>query len=179
MRKAILLLVLAYCFQSPIAARGADKPSLDPHLEPLRPLLDKTWKGKFEGGKSDNPMSDVARWERALNGKAVRLLHSVNDGIYGGETILRWDAKKQAVVYYYFTTDSFMTVGTMTFDGGKLIAHETVEGNARGVTEVRATTELLADGTLHLKSEYLLDGKWQPGHEIKYRQDPAARVVFK
>jgi hypothetical protein len=179
MRRAVLWFVLAYCFAAAVKTYGADRPSLDPHLEPLRPLLEKTWKGRFEGGKSDNPMVDVARWERALNGKAVRVRHSVSDGVYGGEAILRWDEKKQAIVYYYFTTARFMTVGSMTCSGGKFTVRETVEGNANGVTEVRSTTELLADGTLHRKAEFLVNGKWQPGHEIKYREDSTAKVVYK
>jgi hypothetical protein len=34
----------------------------NPHLEPLRPLLGKTWKGAFSNSKPDNPTVDVARW---------------------------------------------------------------------------------------------------------------------
>ena len=80
----------------PLAA--ADQPSLSPQLEPLRPLLEKTWKGEFKNSKPDQPVVDGMRWERALNGKAVRVLHSVNEGSYGGETIFMWDGKKQEVL---------------------------------------------------------------------------------
>jgi hypothetical protein len=179
MRTVRLLLVLACCFQTTGKTYGAEKPSLDPHLEPLRPLLEKTWSGKLEGGKPDKPMLDVMRWERALNGKAIRILHSINDGVYGGETILRWDEKKQTAVYHYFTTAGYMTVGKMTSKDGKISTHEVVEGGANGVTEVRATTELRPDGTVRVKAEYSKDGKWQPGHEATYRQDPTAKVIFK
>lgn len=60
----------------------ADQPTLDPHLEPLRPLLDTTWKATFPNSTPEKPIVDVARWERALNGKAIRILHSINDGTY-------------------------------------------------------------------------------------------------
>jgi len=63
---------------------AAEEAKLESHLEPLRPLLDKTWKGPFKRSTPDKPVVDVMRWERALNGKAVRVLHSVNDGNYGG-----------------------------------------------------------------------------------------------
>jgi hypothetical protein len=33
--------------------------------------------------------------------------------------------------------------------------HEDVKGSANGVTEVRATSELLPDGKFHVKAEYL------------------------
>ena len=152
---------------------------LDSHLEPLRPLLEKTWKGQFKNSKPEQPTVDRARWERALNGRAVRILHSINDGVYGGESILMWDEKKQVVTYYYFTTAGFMTTGTFRFDAGKFITHELVTGSADGVTEVRGTSELLSDGRLHVKSEYRKNGEWVPGHEVTYDEDPAGKVIFR
>jgi hypothetical protein len=158
---------------------AADQPGLDPHLEPLRPWLDKTFKSEPTEPRSDKSTTDVARWERALNGKAVRITHSLNEGAYGGEVIVRWDEEKQTVCYYYFTTDTFWTEGTMTFKDGKIASHEIVKGKAEGITEVRATIEMRSDGTYLQKSEFLKDGKWSPGREAVYRQDPAAHVIFK
>jgi len=139
--------------------RAGEEAKLDSHLEPLRPLLDKTWKGPFKSSKPDKPVVDVMRWERALNGKAVRVLHSVNDGSYGGETIYMWDEKKQAVGYHYFTTAGFMTVGTVSFKENQLITHEVVTGSSGGVTEVKGTSELLADGTFRVTTEHLKEAK--------------------
>jgi len=158
---------------------GASEPSLDPQLEPLLPLLGKTWKGEFKNSTPEKPVIDVMRWERALNGKAVRILHSINDGNYGGETIVMWDAKKQAVGYHYFTTAGFMTVGTMSLKDGKITTQEVVTGSAGGVTEVRGVTELLADGKVRVTAEYLKDGTWQSGRDTIYSEDQAASVVFK
>lgn len=171
----ILLLVAAFT----VDALAADKASLDEHLEPLRPFLGKTWKGHFKNSTPEKPLVDVSRWERALNGKAVRVLHSINDGVYGGESLIFWDEKKKSLVYYYFTTAGFYTSGTMTFNDGKYLSHELVTGSAEGVTEVKATGELRPDGTMHNKSEYLKEGKWVPGHEVTYKEDPKAEVVFK
>jgi hypothetical protein len=157
----------------------ADTPSLEPQLEPLRPLLGKTWKGAFKNSKPEKPVVDVMYWERALNGKAVRVLHSVNDGAYGGETIYTWNKEKQVVTYHYFTTAGFMTVGSVKFDNGKLLTHEMVGGSSGGVAEVRATSELLPDGSFRVQTEHLKDGTWQPGREVTYKEDPAAKVTFK
>jgi hypothetical protein len=173
------LSVLVCCLSATMNLSVADQPSLDPQLEPLRPLLEKTWKGAFKDSKPDKPIVDVMRWERALNGKAVRVLHSVNDGSYGGETIFMWDEKKQVVTYHYFTTAGFMTVGSMSFKEGKLITHEVVTGSSGGVAEVRGTSELLPDGAFHVKTEHMKDGKWQSGREVTYILDPDAKVVFK
>ena len=158
---------------------GADSKDLDPHLEPLRPLLGKTWRGELKATAPEKGTVDVARWERALNGKAVRILHSINDGIYGGETLIFWDAEKKEVVSYYFTTSGFYTVGTFAFTEGKVKTHEKVSGSAGGIAEVRATSELLPDGGFHVRSEHLKDGAWSAGHEVTYREDPKAEVKFR
>jgi hypothetical protein len=164
----------------PIATiAGGEPDSLIPQLEPLRPFLGKTWRGEFRNSTPANPMIDVSRWERALNGTAVRVLHSMNDGSYGGETLLTWDKEKETLVFHYFTTAGFQTTGTMKVTEGRFTSHEVVKGDAKGVTEVKATGEVRPDGTMIAKSEYLRDGKWVPGHEITYREDPAARVLFR
>jgi hypothetical protein len=153
--------------------------SLNPHLEPLRPLLGKTWQGSFKGSKPEKPTIDVAKWERALNGQAVRMLHSINQGVYGGETLFVWNEQKQTLSYHYFTTAGFMTSGTMVAKDGKFVTHEEVLGDTSGITEVRATSELMPDGKFHVNAEYLKNGKWTPGHEVTYHEEPHAELVFK
>jgi hypothetical protein len=160
-------------------ATAADAPKLNENLEKFRPLLGKTWRGEFKNSTPEKPMVDVARWERALNGQAIRVLHSINQGVYGGETIIQWSPEKKSLVYTYFTTAGFQTSGTMTWSGSKYTSLEKVTGDAQGVTEVKAVGELLPDGTLVTSSEYLKNGKWELGHSAVYREDPKAEVVFK
>ena len=171
--------VLVACAAAALSLAGADTPSLNPHLAPLAPLLGKTWKGTFKDSKPDHPVIDVAHWERALNGQAVRQIHSINGGAYGGETMFIWDEKKQAVAYYYFTTGGFMTTGTLQVKDGHFVTSEQVSGDADGVTEVRATSEIQADGKFHVKAEYLKQGQWVTGHEVTYAEDPTGDVIFK
>ncbi len=153
--------------------------SLADPLKPFKPLLGKTWKGIFVNSTPEKPMYDISRWERALNGQAVRIIHSVNDGEYGGETILFWDSDKKELVYYYFTTAGFHTNGTMTLEAGKFISHEYVTGNQNGITEVKSTGEMLENRKLRAKSKYLKNGAWIDGHEIEYVEDNSAEVIFK
>lgn len=162
-----------------VATFAADPPTLNPHLEPLRPLLEKTWRGVFSGGDPAKPVVDVMRWERAMNGQVVRVLHSINDGAYGVESLYRWDETKKTVTFHYFTTADFMTVGSVAFEGNKMTTLEVVEGNSGGVSEVRGTLEILPDGTVKVKAEHKKDGAWQLGRETLYREEPAARVVFR
>lgn len=157
--------------------------SLAKELESFRPFL-KTWKGTFIGGKNPNPASDVCRFERALNGQAIRVLHSVNEGVYGGETMIVFNGDSKKIETYYFTTSADVSQGTMEIDkGGAITSVETFKGESsdpNSVTKARATSKLLPDGRLHVKSEYLKkSGDWVPGHEIIYSEAPKAEVVFK
>jgi hypothetical protein len=171
-RAAALLAALVL----PAAAPAAD---LDPRLAPLQPLLGKTWRGVFPESKPDKPVVDVSRFEAALNGQAVRNLHSINDGEYGGETLIVWDQEKQALVFYYFTTAGFYTTGTMRAEDGALVSHEVVKGNADGITEVKATFRPQPDGRLHVKTQYLKQGKWVEGRDMHYAEAPEAAVRFR
>jgi hypothetical protein len=161
------------------AAPAAAAAELSARLSPLRPLVGKTWRGTFPESKPDKPMVDVSRFEVALNGQAVRNLHAINDGEYGGETLMVWDQEKQAIVFYYFTTAGFYTTGTMRGEDGALVSHEQVKGGPDGITEVRGTFRLLSDGRLHVKTEYRKDGQWGPGRDMHYVEAPGAEVKFR
>jgi hypothetical protein len=173
--KSIILLLLIAVVPS-FAAESA--PSLDPDLQALAPFLGG-WRGEFKQSTPDKPMIDVSRWERALNGKAVRTIHSINDGLYGGESIVTWDAEKKEIIYHYFTTAGFQSKGTMKVIGKTLECHETIIGNAGGTTEVKGLFELKDDGTMLSSSKYLREWTWQDGHEITYKRAADARPKFK
>src|SRR5258708_12382791 len=173
------IIVLLACIGTASRLVAGEGLSLNAHLGPVGRILGKTWKGAFSDSTPEKPVVDVSHWERALNGQAVRATHSINQGVYGGETLFFWDEKKQAVVYYYFTTASFMTTGTIEFKDGKILTHEDVKGDAGGVSELRATSEILPAGTFHVKAEYLKDGQWKLGHHETYKVDASSEGVFK
>lgn len=177
LRRTCVALVLASLITP--SAIANETGVLDEHLEALRPFLGRIWRGEFKNSKPENPTIDIARWERALNGKAVRVLHSINDGFYGGESVIHWDSEKKQIVYHYFSTAGFYNVGTMTITNQTITAVEKVVGNKDGMTEVRSTYELRPDGTLLNKSQYLKNGEPAGSREVLYKEDPKAEVKFK
>jgi hypothetical protein len=108
-----------------------------------------------------------------------RAADSVNDGAYGGEAMLFWDDQRNVISFYYVTTASFQSIGTLEVKDGKFVGHEGIQGNADGITQVRSTSELLPKGKFHVRSEYLKNGHWTFGREVTYEEAPSARVVFK
>lgn len=153
-------------------------PDPDNPLRALAPFVGKTWRGTFAGSTPERPLYDVARWEWALSGGAIRVLHSLNDGTYGGETLLLRDPEGKGLIFFYFTTGGFYTRGSAEIEDGKLVSVEEVTGDADGVTELRSVAELLSDGRLRVSSRYRKDGSWHDGHTVVYAEDPEAEVVF-
>lgn len=148
-------------------------------LQPFAPFIGKTWRGEMNTSPDGKQTVDISRWERALNGQAIRILHSINNGEYGGESLMFWDREKESVVFYYFTTAGFYTTGTVSFEDGKFVSHEVVSGNDDGVTEVKSVGEILPDGRLRNSAQYLKNGEWVDGHSFIYVEDPDAQVIFK
>jgi hypothetical protein len=153
--------------------------ALDEPLEPLRPFLSKTWRGELKDSKPGQAAIDGARWESALNGKVVRVLHSINDGAYGGESLIHGDKERSQLRYHYFSTAGFYNVGVMTITNRTITAVEQVFGTNHGVTEVRSTYQLHPDGTLLNRSQYLKNGEPAGSREVLYKEAPKADVRFK
>jgi len=159
-----------------VASPGALHAQLAPKLEGLLPFVGKTWRAPID---PDAGVYDVARWDIALAGQAVRILHSVGDGSYGGETIIVWDEVEESIVYFYFTTAGFYTRGTMRFDEqGLLHTHEYVTGGETGVSEIRGTHEILPDGTMRVSTEMLRGNTWEHSGVAIYVETPDAKVVL-
>ena len=72
--------------------------NISEYLKPFEPYIGKTFKGEFSNSIPDKPVYDISHWERALNGNAVRIMHSVNKGEFGGESIVMWDRNKESLI---------------------------------------------------------------------------------
>jgi hypothetical protein len=177
-KKQLSLVAVFILLAAQLIMAGAPEELVE-QLQPLSPFVNQTWKSKPSAANQERPVIDVMRGERAMNGKAVRILHSVNDGEYGGETIIMWDAQKKSLVYFYFTTAGFYTQGTMSLENGKVTSHEYVTGNKNKITEVKSVGEWLADGSWKTQAYYFHEGKWEEGHSFTYAKDPGAEVKFK
>jgi len=162
-----------------IAAKVGPAEPLDKHLENLRPFLGTTWSTVFTNSTAEKPMVEVMTYERALNGKAVRMFHSINDGDYGGETLIYWDTARKTLAFFYLTTAGVRTEGTLTTEKNKFASLEIVKGEHNGITKVRAVAELLPTGRMQMTADYFKDGKWQPADKTEYVRDDTARVKFR
>lgn len=151
------------------------------HFSPELQIFSKfigTWESSFAMMDGNPNVVDVAVWERALNGKAIRSTHSINDGMYGGEMIMTWDKSIDSLVFYYFTTADFYTHGRIkVVDETSFIAYEDVNGSKDGITKVKSTSTIKAD-VITVITSYLKNEQWTKPETRTYRRS-SKQVVFK
>lgn len=150
-----------------------------PELEPLAWLVGPPWVGTV--GEGAEAATDVSVWTWAVGGHALRNVHAVADGAYGGETLLWWDKDAGAYAFVYVTNGGFTTSGhlRLTDDGG-LEGVERVSGGAGGMAEgidaVRSTTRLRDDGALVVGYAYRTGEVWGPERERVYTRSADAEL---
>jgi hypothetical protein len=142
---------------------------------PFEPLIGRTWRGVSIG---PDAVEDVQRWEWALGGHAVRIVHSVNAGAYAGETLVFRDPATEGYVFHYFTTGGFHTTGVIVPTGpGAYRVSETVSGGD-WIREVGSTAELGEDGVLRVRSRFRTDDGWSEAGGFDYVEDGAAVLIL-
>lgn len=142
---------------------------------PFLPLIGKTWRGAAVGQEG---VEDVMRWDWAVGGRAVRVTHAVNGGVYGGETLIFPDKDSGQLIFHYFTTGGFHTTGVIRPTGpGALEIDETVHG-ADTIEVLKSRGTFGPDGVYRTRSLVERDGAWTEFGGFDYRPDPAARVVL-
>ena len=162
----------------PGEARAQDLPvgeSTAHAFAPLLPLIGKTWRGAAVG---QDGVEDVMHWDWAVGGRAVRVTHAVNGGVYGGETLIFPDKDSGNLIFHYFTTGGFHTSGVIRATGpGALEIDETVHGTDN-IEVLKSRGTLGPDGVYRTRSLVERDGTWAEFGGFDYRLDPAARVVL-
>ncbi|WP_394174392.1 hypothetical protein [Thalassotalea litorea] len=148
---------------------------LHPKLAMFKPYLGG-WQSDMGKNQQGDPMIDISVWQRALNGNAVRTLHSINDGAYGGESLIFWDESENKIKFYYFTTASFYTSGWMEVTSDNAFtAYEDVTGSEQGITQVKSTSTL-SENEITVSTSYLKNGEWTEPQSRKYvRSDKAVK----
>ena len=149
-------------------AEAATPSAASQALAAFDPLIGKTWRGA-----SLNAVDaiDEVRFERILNGHAIRSTHSVNGGVYAGETLITWDAAQNRLVSFYATTGGFYTTGTIVVRGPGAFDFDQVVHGLPDLPGVRATTSF-ENGVYRIRSRHLIKGEWVDTGGFDYRAVP-------
>ncbi|TNE67746.1 MAG: hypothetical protein EP335_00545 [Alphaproteobacteria bacterium] len=167
-------ILLCFCFFG-FSARAAEPA---PELAPLAPFVGTTWKSVSGGFPGETDFHDISKWEWAMNGQVIRITHSINDGAYGGESLIHYDADQDRIIFRYVTTDGFYTDGVITLTDAGFDAHEAIRSAKGGPTEAKSSYSI-RDGNMHATAQVLTDGKWSDSSETVYAASPDSVVRFK
>ncbi|WP_050808373.1 hypothetical protein [Asticcacaulis biprosthecium] len=182
-RRVFLAAAAALCLAQPVAAlaQTPDVPAKATGraaFAPLEAWAGKTWRGTGNGPAGGAKIQDVQQWQWDLGGHAIRIIHSVNDGAYAGESVLFPAPDGDGFVYTYVTTGGFYTTGVIRPAGqNAYVAEETVHG-VPGLGKLRSEGELGADGVYRVRSSMEKDGQWIETGGFDYVEDAAAKPVL-
>lgn len=179
MRRAVMALaasVAALTASLPAMAQGlpaAEARAEDP-FRPLYLLIGRTWRGT---GIGPDAVEDIVRWEWAVGGHAVRAVHAVNGGVYGGETLIFPDRDSGRLIFHYFTSGGFHTTDDIAVAAdGSLEINEAVHG-VEGLESLRSTMRIATDGTYTTRGLVEREGQWVEFGGFDYRLDSRAQVA--
>lgn len=167
---ALTALIAAFVLQAALAPFASAEPSKK--LAPLAPFVGKTWKTSSVNPDGTNGFTDVTRWEWIMKGQAIRILHSVNGGSYGGESLIHYDPSTEHIIYRYVTTAGFYTNGVITITDEGFTVEEDVVG-LPDVIGVRAGY-MIRDGKMETWSQFINRDGEGPINRATYEESPDA-----
>ena len=137
-------------------------------------LAGRSWRGEGTGPNGE-PLVDIARYEMILGGRAFQSTHRLEDGNYGGRTIIFYDEGAKEYVFHYFTTAGFHTTGVIEPTETGFKAVEKVNGHPK-YAEVRSEIIMNDDGMRVVSSHVTHDGEESDGDALVYTEieDPGA-----
>ena len=153
-----------------VSAQTKSEPPLSDHLIEMKPFIGNTYKGDFINSTKENPMFDVLSFERALNGNAIKVIHSVNNGEFGGETMIMWNPEKEGLQSWYFTSAGSLTIQNVQIKKDTFISTQNVERNKNGITKVKTIIEVLHGNQIKKRTKYLMNNLWKDGSETIYNK---------
>ena len=161
-----------------VSAQTKSEPPLSDHLIEMKPFIGNTYKGDFINSTKENPMFDVLSFERALNGNAIKVIHSVNNGEFVGETMVMWNPEKGGLQSWYFTSAGSLTIQNVQIRKNTFISIENVERNQNGITKVKTIVEVLNEDQIKKRTKYLMNNMWKDGSETVYNKINGLKPVF-
>ena len=107
------------------------RPPADSNFRPLEFLVGHCWVGNFPGGTQ----SDEHCFEWVFDRKFIRDRHVVRGGEpYEGETLYRWDGKRQRIAFSYWNSAGELMEGTVEETPEGIVFPQTHETPAGTVT---------------------------------------------
>ena len=153
-----------------VSGQTKSKLFLSEHLIEMELFIGNTYKGNFINSTRENPMIDILSFERSLNGNAIKVIHSVNNGEFGGETMVMWNPEKERLQSWYFTSAGSLTIQNVQIKKDTFISTENVERNKNGITKVKTIIEVLHGNQIKKRTKYLMNNLWKDGSETIYNK---------
>ena len=168
-----IIVIISFCFSN-----VNDEKQLSKELNGFKNFLGRTFEGEFHNSTQSNPLIDVMCFERILNGYGIRITHSVNNGEFGGEMIIMWNAEINKLESFYFTTGGMRSRSIVEVMNNQINFIEDVSKNNNGIKKVKKIYRIKDSGRLESQIKYYMNNIWVNSHELFYNEIPFSKVNF-
>ena len=166
----IQILLLALVAATPAAAENA--------FDALAPFMGKTWRGAEDVEDSEHGYV-IQRWEWILGGRAVRVSHANNGGVFGGVWTIYEDPLTGKLRSHYVGAFGSYSEGLLEEEDGSLV-HEMRVTGAASLNFVRLVITPQEDGSFITNAEYFQNGEpLDSAPTFRYREAPGAELIIK
>jgi len=154
----------------PLCATAAGPAAAPSPYQPLAFLVGHCWQGSFPNGHA----TDMHCFSWVYGGKFVRDEHVVHRG--GGraddfgESIYVWDAAARELQYLYIESAGGYSRGTVAAEADALVFPPTHYREGAEEQVYRSRWQRAGDDAYDVTTEFLVDGRWQPGFTLHMQQ---------
>ena len=161
-----------------ILGDNIDKPFLSEKIQGFEVFIGKYFKGETFNSTKTKLISEVIHFKRILNGQAIRIVHSINEGEFGGESIITWNQENNILESVYFSTGGNIKHSMVTLKENTITLVEDVSKNQNSIKKVKTTYYLNSYGQLKKETKYYINNMWIFSHNSNYTESKSSEIIF-
>jgi len=157
---------------------SSDPVSIDPHLQFLRPLLGKTWRGELRSPDGARASTEIREFIPLDGGRVIRMTKINRELGSHGEGFLYWDDVRRVVGYFFIEDSGVFLTGEASGDERRVTLEGTMtwpspppRPDLKQSYDFRDTFEPLSETAMRDSWFHDAFGPWRPGHVIEFRSE--------
>lgn len=148
--------------------------TLAERLSPIKPFLDKTWKGDLKSPEGEIISVEIRTFESLSDGKIIKAYIRNEGNSNRGEGYFYWDDIAKRIAFFFLESSGVFNTGFVSAENNIITIEGKMTWPAQSNPEVKQsydfknTFEFTADGKMIDRWYHNAFGPWRPGHVIEF-----------
>lgn len=148
--------------------------TLSEKLDPLKPFLNKPWKGILKSPDGKDELIVNRTFEIVKNGNVIKCTKINKELDSFGEGFFYWNDIEKKIAFFFIESKGVFQIGFVTVENnivtieGTMTWPQQLNPNVKQSYDFKNTFEFTSDGKMIDKWFQNAFGPWQPGHVIEF-----------